>query len=95
MKYEITPTLNELEFTQREVLKLRKVASKDREYEMAQRAIKRLTSQPDFKEPELIMVQNISGHVVNADDTKIEKGATGQIYPWQLRALARFFEQIA
>lgn len=79
-----------LEQQQKLVVELRGIKVSDRAYPNAKAIIDLITSAKRWKEPEKYKVKALENVLV--DDRAVEKGQETEVYVWQYRALARFFE---
>jgi hypothetical protein len=83
-----------LEERQKLAIELRAVKTGDKLYANAKALLELITYSQGWKEPALIEVKNVSGHVVTVDDSAIAPDATSKVFPWQFAALARFLEPV-
>jgi hypothetical protein len=81
-----------LEERQKLVLDLKSVQPNDKAYPNAVAIIKFITDDKKYKEPVMVKVKALEN--VPVDGRDIKKDQEVEVYPWQYKALARFFELV-
>ena len=79
-----------LEEQQKLVMELRQIQPSDKAYPNAKAIIELITGDRKFKEPATIKAAATED--VSVDGRDVKKGQAVELFPWQHRALSRFFE---
>lgn len=81
-----------LEERQKLVVELKDIQPGDKAYPNAKAIIELITSDKKYKEPTMVKVKALEDVPVDGRDVK--KESETEVYPWQFRALSRFFELV-